>query len=138
MRGPLLFAPLAQAVILDQKFVNPNITNLTATQFTQYGAQRAQIKYGPYVVPSSNDNMGMKTFEERTATMPCTDCLLTKMIANLTYPNGTYANSHNGMWLHHTLMYDLGRPDPVCSESPANRFFASGNERTPIDLTLNG
>ena len=48
------------------------------------------------------------------------------------------------MWLHHTVWTNLARPDPESGTCPSHkyprgdRFFASGNERTPVDLTANG
>ena len=48
------------------------------------------------------------------------------------------------MWLHHTVWTNLARPDPEFATCPSHkhprgdRFFASGNERTPVDLTANG
>jgi hypothetical protein len=48
------------------------------------------------------------------------------------------------MWLHHTVWTNLARPDPESATCPSHeyprgdRFFASGNERTPVDLTANG
>jgi hypothetical protein len=116
---------------------NGNITTLTPSYFTNDGSQRVKIKYGPFTAPSSADNNGMQTFEAKNVTMPCSDCLITYMLAGLEYPNGSYANSDTGMWLHHTVFYDSGRNDTVCTQAP-NRFFASGNERTIVDLTLNG
>ncbi|KAF2491973.1 hypothetical protein BU16DRAFT_584159 [Lophium mytilinum] len=42
------------------------------------------------------------------------------------------------MWLHHTVLFDTTQPDPACPKSNVSRIFASGNERTPVDLTDNG
>jgi hypothetical protein len=48
------------------------------------------------------------------------------------------------MWLHHTVWTNLARPPSIPHSCPTpkhpigDRFFASGNERTPIDLTANG
>ena len=59
------------------------------------------------------------------------------MQAGLEYPNGTYANTDTGVMLHHIVMYENSSQDLTCP-SISTRFFASGNERTPIDLTVNG
>ena len=98
-----LLAPLVLAAgSLNQRDLPQNGTSLTPTQFGQYGAKRVQIRYGPFMAPAvSNGNMGMKDFMEPLATMPCSDCLITIIKANLTYPNGSYANANTGMWLHH-------------------------------------
>jgi hypothetical protein len=81
----------------------------------------------------------MTDFSTMNATKPCSDCLITWMQAGLVYPNGTYANANTGMWLHHTVLVSLGKPDAVCgNEIGAERFFASGNERTIVDICANG
>jgi hypothetical protein len=59
------------------------------------------------------------------------------MRAGLAYPDGRYANADTGMWLHHVVMYNLNRTDTTCPEGP-QRAFASGNERSDVDLTMGG
>jgi hypothetical protein len=95
------------------------------------------MKYGPYLVPSSTETNGMKEFTDSASEKPCSDCLIVSITAGLEYPNGTVANSDTGMWLHHLVLYDFGRQDVVCPTMPY-RFFASGNERTPVDFSLGG
>ena len=80
---------------------------------------------------------GMKDFTEAPAQKPCTDCLITWMQADLHYVNGTSANANTGLWLHHTVLANTGQKDLICPEGP-QRFFASGNERTEIDICVNG
>lgn len=122
---------------LQQKSINPNMINYTASQFLQYGAQGVQIKYGPFTTYSASNNSGMVDYTQTAILQPCKDCLITFMQAGLEYPNGTYANTDTGIMLHHIVMFESGNRDAACSKLPA-RFFASGNERTPIDLTVNG
>jgi hypothetical protein len=112
-------------------------TELDAIDFKEYGAKRVILRYGPYTVPPNSENNGMKEFNDQSAERPCTDCYITKLQAGLEYPNGTIANSNTGMWLHHAVLYDFGRKDLSCPDLPY-RFFASGNERTRLDMTLNG
>jgi hypothetical protein len=112
-------------------------TELTPQQFTDLGAKRVLLRYGPYTIPATNQSMGMKEFNEMSALKPCVDCYITSLRAGLEYPNGTIANSDTGMWLHHAVLYDFGRKDLTCPDLPY-RFFASGNERTPLDMTLKG
>jgi hypothetical protein len=78
----------------------------------------------------------MADFEDALS-MPCSDCFVTYMHAGLEYPDGSYANADTGMWLHHLLVYNLNRTDTTCPKAP-QRAFASGNERTVLDLTLGG
>lgn len=117
--------------------INPNMINYTATHFTQYGAQGVQIKYGPFTTYPMSNNSGMVDYTQEAILQPCSDCLVTFMQAGLEYPNGTYANTNTGIMLHHIVMYESGRRDTTCPRLPS-RMFASGNERTPIDLTING
>jgi hypothetical protein len=95
------------------------------------------MKYGPYKVPPSTENNGMKEFTDPASEKPCSDCLIIGLQAGLEYTNGTTANSDTGMWLHHGVLYDFGRQDTACPSMPY-RFFASGNERTSLDLSVNG
>ena len=111
--------------------------NYTATQFVQYGSQGVQVKYGPFIAPSSSNNSGMAKYSDDIILQPCTDCLITFMQAGLEYPNGTYANTDTGIMLHHIVMHENSSQDLVCPRI-SSRFFASGNDRTPIDLTVNG
>ena len=71
---------------------------------------------------------------------PCRDCILTWMHATLEYTDGSDANAETGMWLHHTVWQNTKRGDAMCSnrKKGGERFFASGNERTPVDLTTGG
>ena len=80
---------------------------------------------------------GMKNFDEDSAQKPCTDCLITWMEADLHYANGTPANADTNLWLHHTVLVNTAGQDTAC-HAPYERFFASGNERTKIDMCANG
>ena len=112
-----------------------NGTVLDPIHFTQYNSKRTLLRYGPYKAPPFSEENGMKEFQEMDAEKPCMDCLLISIQAGLEYPNGSYANSNTGMWLHHAVLYDFGRKDVACPDLPY-RFFASGNERSPLDMTL--
>ncbi|KAM7188609.1 hypothetical protein V8F20_010496 [Naviculisporaceae sp. PSN 640] len=104
--------------------------------FKEYKSQRQSISYGPFTVPGTGENHGMKTFSSLIAP-PCTDCYITHAQADLQYPNGTYANVNTGMWLHHVVISNLNRTGAVCSMY-ADYVFASGNERTPANICVNG
>ncbi|CAI4219880.1 unnamed protein product [Parascedosporium putredinis] len=111
---------------------------LEPAQNRELGAQRLKFRYGPLLVPGVHDpdTMGMKEFQGFIQP-PCTDCYITHYQAGLEFEDGTNANAHTGMWLHHTVLFDLSQQDPMCEEAPI-RLFASGNERSPIDLSING
>jgi hypothetical protein len=114
-------------------------TTLSPQFFHKYYSQRVKATYGPYTVPSMHTNNGMISFGGATVPTPCTSCLLTYLHAGLEYADGTTADAHNGMWLHHTVWVNLRRNDSTCpGPKRGDRFFASGNERTPVDLTVAG
>lgn len=113
---------------------------LTPRFFSELGSQRVKLSYGPFYVPGAGDmpSMGMQSFTITGASKPCADdCLVTFAAADLEFEDGAKANANTGMWLHHTVFLNAGRPDSVCPKWP-ERFFASGNERTPADFTANG
>jgi hypothetical protein len=86
----------------------------------------------------------------RNVAKPCEDCYLTGITAGLEYADGSNANINNGLWLHHMVLMASGpgKWDATCrgnafslphiavGGNPGNteRIFASGNERTPMDL----
>jgi hypothetical protein len=79
----------------------------------------------------------MQHFKIMNAQMPCHGCLITWFHAGLEYLDGSYADAATGMWLHHTVLSNAAKMDTKgCKYN--ERFFASGNERTVIDMTLNG
>ncbi|KAF8853912.1 hypothetical protein BDZ45DRAFT_729180 [Acephala macrosclerotiorum] len=126
----------------ERAFAPSNITNLTAQFFTSQGSKRAQITYGPFNAPNMNINNGMQSFYQAPVEIACKDCLITYIEAGLTYPNGTYANANTSLWLHHVVLYNLNNTDATCptktNDVPGERFFASGNERSPGNICING
>jgi hypothetical protein len=60
------------------------------------------------------------------------------MQAGIEYTDGSDASAENGMWLHHVVFQNFDRQDPMCLKRRSERFFASGNERTAVDLAANG
>jgi hypothetical protein len=119
--------------------LNSNMTMETAQFFSQFKSERVKIRYGPFTVPAMSVNNGMKTFTAPVAQKPCTDCLVTWIQAGLEYPNGTVANADTGLWLHHTVFSNTQRTAIICpASSTGDEFFASGNERTPTNICVNG
>jgi hypothetical protein len=112
-------------------------TDLEPMHFKEFGSKRVLIRYGPYKVPPSTESHGMKEFNTESTQKPCEDCYIIGLQAGLEYMNGSRANTNTGMWLHHAVLYDFGRQDIACGTMPY-RFFASGNERTRLDMSLNG
>lgn len=86
-----------------------------------------------------SENDGMGGFFDGSTTLPCRDCIITWMQMGLEHANGTTADANTGMWLHHGIMVNMNRKDAVCGLSAyGQRFSASGNERTPLDLSASG
>ncbi|PKS11565.1 hypothetical protein jhhlp_003330 [Lomentospora prolificans] len=118
--------------------ITPKPEALEPIHFKDLGAQRAKFRYGPFLVPGVHDpeTMGMKEFQG-PIDLPCTDCYVTNFLAGLEFEDGSNANAHTGMWLHHTVFLDASQTDPTCDTWPL-RIFASGNERTVLDISNNG
>ncbi len=58
---------------------------------------------------------------------------ITGMRFDLVDPAGN-SIGHGDGHLHHIVMLDLSRPDPLCPALPFNRFSGSGMEKTPVSL----
>ena len=118
---------------------NSNMTMETAQFFPNHNSKRVKIRYGPFTAPPMSVDDGMKDWVVHEAQKPCTDCLITWIRAGLEYPNGTDANADTGLWLHHTVFSNTKRTAVVCPRTKAgDEFFASGNERTAINICVNG
>jgi hypothetical protein len=110
------------------------------------GAQIAKLRYGPYTVPALGMLESVFAFYVKK---PCVDCFVTAMQADMEYPDGRKANTDEGAWLHHAVLYNGigwwgGKKDLVCAEPTLNgwimsphRIFASGNERVAVRLNGN-
>jgi|SRR6266480_1472681 hypothetical protein len=114
------------------------MTYLKPEHFSEYGSQRVQIKYGPYEVPPSHIKNGKINLIDWNATAPCHDCLITSIQADLVYPDGVTANASTGLWLHHVNFINPGKRDITACDADGELIFASGNERSPVDLSVNG
>lgn len=128
---------LDQSLKIYAASTNPDITYLQPQFFHNLHSERVKIKYGPFLVPCKDVDHGMADFQLTNATKPCSDCMITFMQADLTYEDGSYANSNTGMWLHHVVLLSPSQRDTVCPKSP-ERVFASGNERTPVSICVDG
>jgi hypothetical protein len=106
------------------------------------------IDYGPYTIPAGggdphdHHSMGMIANQiVQNIKKPCTGCTIIGVTPDLVYENGTKANITEGPMLHHAMFsaQSSGKSDVTCGSSGpgilGERFFASGNERTPVDLT---
>ncbi len=106
------------------------------------------IDYGPYTIPAGNgdphdhENAGMITNQiVSNIAKPCTGCTIIGVTPDLVYTDGTKATISQGPMLHHAMFaaQSSGKADATCAgKGPGllgERFFASGDERTPVDLT---
>src|SRR5437660_3759908 len=69
-------------------------------------------------------------------TSPCSNCYVTGIQIDMVFADGRSANLDSGIMLHHLVLIQPGLPDATCVPSTllgalGQRFFASGNERTP-------
>ncbi|HEX6754255.1 MAG TPA: hypothetical protein VF093_11810 [Solirubrobacterales bacterium] len=106
------------------------------------------IDYGPYTIPAGNgdphdhEEAGMITNQiVQNIAKPCTGCSIIGVTPDLVYTDGSKATISQGPMLHHAMFAakSSGKSDVTCgSKGPGllgERFFASGDERTPMDLT---
>jgi hypothetical protein len=104
------------------------------------------VEYGPWTIPAGNgdphdhDNAGMISNEIRTnVARPCTGCKLIAVDPEMVDAStGREVNMRTGPMLHHFVLAASNRTDNTCSGTTVGllgqRFFASGNERTAIDI----
>jgi hypothetical protein len=99
----------------------------------------AETRYGPFIIPPESAGGGADHSDIVVPSLPkpCSNCFVQQFEPDLVYADGTSANLDTGMMLHHAVLFSAGRQDPTCGpEEPfpgklGQRFFASGNERTP-------
>lgn len=131
---------LALLVCAIAVFAVPATANATITTKT--------IDYGPWTIPAGSgdphDHMSMGMIENKIVTniaKPCTGCTIIGVTPDLVYSDRTRANIDTGPMLHHAMFaaQSSGKSDVTCGSSGpgllGERFFASGNERTAVDLT---
>src|SRR5829696_127215 len=107
------------------------------------------IDYGPWTIPAGNgdphpaDHTLMGMIENQivqNVAKPCTSCKIIGVTPDLVYSDGTRANIDRGPMLHHFMLATQasGKSDLTCAGTTVGllgqRFFAAGNERTPIDI----
>jgi hypothetical protein len=99
------------------------------------------IRYGPFTIPAAEGAMMGELNDDVKLGVkkPCKNCYITSMHANFVTANGEQANAYNGLLMHHMVLFAYGREDATCGSETlvgklGQRFFASGNERTPMSL----
>lgn len=127
-----------------------DVTESGAPVLTTPGTESSVITMGPYTIPAAPVSPDGTHAHAHTGNVirfnvekPCTNCYITSMTADLKYADGTEANFHTDAQLHHMVLFNSawGRTDPTCGFSflgfLGQRFFAAGNEKTPIVLPPN-
>lgn len=123
-------------------------TTTTTAPAPNPGQRTTVVKYGPYQQQPAPENPDGSHGHWHSGNQfglgvqkPCTNCYITGMTADLVHPDGTRAGYSNGSQLHHMVLFnqDAGRVDATCNPGfplplgmLGQRFFASGDERTPI------
>ncbi len=113
----------------------------TAALRSPAGVLAHTVRYGPMTIggmamgaagmPGGHGNM--RTFSTTDIARPCADCFVVGMAARLVDGAGRTQNYDTGVMLHHTVLFNAAAKDASCPRWP-QRFFASGNERTPFVL----
>ena len=108
------------------------------------GERTSVVRYGPYAQQAASPNPDGSHGHWHSGNQfslgvqkPCTNCYITGMKADLVYPDGTIGGYSTGSQLHHMVLFnqDAGRTDATCPVGLGflgQRFFASGDERTPV------
>lgn len=119
-------------------------TSYTAKLSSPAGVKETVVRYSPLklnpmsmTMPMSSNvfNMAgsMQDYYLQGVQKPCSSCYIVGMVPNLVYPNGKTVNYDTGAMLHHFVLFNSSTQDVTCPSWP-QRFFASGNERTPMVL----
>lgn len=96
--------------------------------------EKATVSYGPYEIhPSAGGHHGGGGNIGDRIDPPCEDCFVVGMEPDLVHEDGSSANHATNAMLHHTVLFNQDDRDTTCT-SWAERFFASGNERTDFVL----
>jgi hypothetical protein len=103
-------------------------------------AETTTVSYGPFTIPAMSGKMmgELKNGFQLGVQVPCSNCYITSMHAELV-SKGKRDNVDNGLMMHHMVLFAQGRTDATCGPETflgkvGQRFFASGNERTPMSL----
>lgn len=99
-----------------------------------------KIRYGPFTIPA---NAMFAPLPELAGGVkiekPCEECYLGKFQGGLEYEDGSEANVDTGMYMHHFVITNTGKPDWLCGLRTGGSFrnqwvYNSGNERPPVRL----
>lgn len=113
------------------------IAGLVSAQPAYAATYSNVVRYGPFTIPAgSATDPGTLSRLLFAVQRPCIDCHITSFRPDLVYADGTRATIETGPMLHHAVFTSQFRQDATCGNSwlglAGERFFASGDERTPI------
>ena len=118
------------------------IAALTLTATAGAAVVTKTISYGPFTIPAGagdpHDHHSMGEVPNRqidNIAKPCTNCSIVGARPALVYADGSSANLDTGPMLHHAVFSAKGKGKADATCGGAERFFASGNERTPLDVS---
>ena len=102
-----------------------------------FWGQRTVVRYGPIALPPNSMGGGLHNLVSPAFPKPCSNCLMTGVIPDMVYADGTPANIDTGVMLHHVVIFDNSKDDYTCPRWDGvgvlgRRIFASGNERTAM------
>jgi hypothetical protein len=145
LEGPLVRRSLRLAVFAC--LVTAAALPLLAAPDANAAVVTKAVNYGPFTIPAGSgdphDHMAMGAMSNKVLTnvaKPCSNCTIVAARPDLVYADGRSANLDSGPMLHHTVFSakGSGKVDSTCAGtqlgSLGERFFASGNERTPFDV----
>jgi hypothetical protein len=112
-----------------------------STRPAQAATSTKTVRYGPFTIPAGTSTADPGMIHNKLmfgVARPCVDCHITAFKPDLVYGDGARANMDTGPMLHHAVLTSQWRSDATCAGSwlglAGERFFASGNERTPISF----
>jgi hypothetical protein len=114
------------------------LVGLGSAQPAQAATSTKTVRYGPFTIPAGTATDPGMIHNKLLfgVARPCVDCHITGFKPDLVYADGTKATMETGPMLHHMVLTSQWRADATCAGSwlglAGERFFASGNERTPI------
>lgn len=118
----------------------PMLASTSSAEPVEPVEHSATWRYGPVTLPPAvGSQPGVFSAVVPNLPMACSNCYMTGSAIDLVFDDGSSANLDKGVMLHHVVVFNSGRPDPTCApDTPigalGERFFASGNERTPGKL----
>ena len=142
MRKVVLLLSTALALIVAALAV-PTASAAAAPQAALPAAtQTKAVTYAPVTIPAAvegGEHGHTGNVFSFGVEAPCKDCYITKISPDLVYADGSNANVDTGPMVHHFVMFNQNRQDPLCGGNMTNpsfflgeRFMAAGNERTVL------